>query len=153
MPGPPNRKGKTLSENRHPQDAAREVKVWQQKVVECAHKMSAYPEQQAAGLRTLEELGSKLQEVDDARRLAHTELEALTSRQEHIEQLEKNRESLLKSMAERVPDALEGLTPQQRNKIHRMLRLEATPFEEGYEVSGAFCSPALISPRGGGKNP
>ena len=73
------------------------MKVWQQKMVECARKMSAYPEQ---GLKTLEELGSKLQEVDDARRLAHTELEALTRRQEHIAQLEKNRESLLKSMAE-----------------------------------------------------
>ena len=60
---------------------------------------------------TLEELGSKLQEVDDARRLAHTELEALTRRQEHIEQLENNVESLLKLMAERVPDALEGLIP------------------------------------------
>jgi hypothetical protein len=62
-------------------------------------------------LMTLEELGSKLQEVDDARRLAHTELEALTRRQEHIEQLENNVESLLKLMAERVPDALEGLIP------------------------------------------
>ena len=63
-----------------------------------------------AGLMTLEELGSKLQEVNDARRLAQAELEALTRRQEHIEQLEKDRESLLKSMAEIVPDALEGLT-------------------------------------------
>jgi hypothetical protein len=123
--------------------------LWQQKILECAHKRSAYQDQQAAGLMTLEELGSKLQEFDDARRLAHTELEALTRRQEHIEQLERNRGSLLKLMAEIVPDALEDLTPQQRNKIHRMLRLEATPFEEGYEVSGAFCSPGLISPTAG----
>src|SRR5215207_7323467 len=100
MPSPPNRKGRTLFKNRHPQDAAREMKVWQQKIVECAHKRSAYQDQQAAGLMTLEELGSKLQEIDDARRLAHTELEALTRRQGHIAQLEKNRESLLKSMAE-----------------------------------------------------
>jgi hypothetical protein len=104
------------------------MKVWQQKIVECAHKRSAYQDQQAAGLMTLEELGSKLQEIDDARRLAHTELEALTRRQEHIEQLERNRGSLLKLMAEIVPDALEDLTPQQRNKIHRMLRVEVIPF-------------------------
>ena len=94
---------------------------------------------------TLEELGSRLQEVDDARRLAQAELEALTRRQEQIEQLEKDRESLLKSMAEVVPDALEHLTPQERNKIYRMLRLEVAPFEEGYEVSGAFCSSGLTS--------
>ncbi len=129
-----------------PQDAAKEAKVWKQKIAECAHKRSAYQDQQAAGLMTLEELGSKLQEVDDARRLAQAELEALTRRQEHIEQLEKDREALLKSMAEIVPDALEDLTPRERNKIYRMLRLEVTPLEEGYEVSGAFCSSGLTSP-------
>jgi hypothetical protein len=97
---------------------------------------------------TLEELGSKLQELDDARRLAQAELESLTRRQEHIEQLEKDREALIRSMAEIIPDALEDLTPQERNKIYRMLRLEAAPFEEGYEVSGAFCSSGLPSPLG-----
>jgi hypothetical protein len=66
-------------------------------------------------------------------------------RQEHIENLEKDREALLKSMAEIVPDALKALTPQERNKIYRMLRLEVAPIEEGYEVCGAFCSSGLTS--------
>jgi hypothetical protein len=109
-------------------------------------KRSAYQDQQAAGLMTLEELGSKLQELDDVHKLSQAELEALSRRQEHIEELEKDREALLKSMAEIVPDALEGLTPKERNKIYRMLRLEIAPFEEGYEVSGAFCSSGLPSP-------
>jgi len=131
-----------------PPDTAKEAKAWQQKIAECVHKRSAYQDQQAAGLTTLEELGSRLQEVDDARRLAQAELEALTRRQEHIEQLEQDRESLLKSMAEIVPDALGDLTPQERNKIYRMLRLEVAPFEEDYEVSGALCSSGLTSPLG-----
>jgi site-specific DNA recombinase len=129
-----------------PRDTAKEAKAWKQKIAECVHKRSAYQDQQAAGLMTLEELGSKLQEVDDARRLAQAELEALMRRQEHIEELEKDREALLKSMAEIVPEALEDLTPQERNKIYRMLRLEVAPFAEGYEVSGAFCSSGLTSP-------
>jgi hypothetical protein len=95
---------------------------------------------------TLEELGSKLREVDEARRLAQAELEALTRHQEHVEQLEKDRESLIKSMAEIILVALEDLTPEECNKIYRMLRLEASPFEDGYEVSGAVCSSGLISP-------
>jgi site-specific DNA recombinase len=128
-----------------PQDAAKEAKVWKQKIAECVHKRSAYQDQQAAGLMTLEELGSKLQQLDDARRLAQAELEALTRRQEHLEELEKDREALLKSMAEIVADALEDLTPQERNKIYRMLRLEVAPFKEGYKVSGAFCSSGLMS--------
>jgi hypothetical protein len=68
-----------------PQDATIDAKVWKQKIVEYARKRSAYQDQQAAGLMTLEELGSKLQELDDARRLAEAELEALMRRQEHIE--------------------------------------------------------------------
>ena len=73
-----------------PQDIAKEAKGWKQNVAEYARKRSAYQDQQAAGLMTLEELGSKLQELDDARRLAQAELEALTRRQEHIEELEKD---------------------------------------------------------------
>jgi hypothetical protein len=129
-----------------PQEAAKEVNVWKQKIAECVHKRSAYQDQQAAGLMTLEELGCKLQQLDDARRLAQAELKALTKRQELIEELEKDRDALLKSMAEIVPDALEDLTPQERNKVYRMLRLEVAPFEEGYEVSGAFCSSGRTSP-------
>jgi site-specific DNA recombinase len=129
-----------------PQEPVKEARLWQQKIAECVHKRSAYQDQQAVGLMTLEELGSKLQELDDARRLAQAELEALTRRQEHLEQLEEDREALLESMAEIVPDALEDLTPEERNKIYRMLRLEVTPLEEGYEVNGAFCSPGLMSP-------
>src|SRR5215204_4481322 len=131
-----------------PRDTAKEAKAWQQKIAECVYKRSAYQDQQAAGLMTFEELGSKLQELDDARRLAQAELEALTKHQEHIEQLEKDREALIESMAEMVPDALKDLTPQERNKIYRMLRLEVAPFEEGYEVSGAFCSSGLTPPLG-----
>jgi site-specific DNA recombinase len=129
-----------------PQEPVKEARLWQQKIAECVHKRSAYQDQQAVGLMTLEELGSKLQELDDARRLAQAELEALTRRQEHLEQLEEDREALLESMAEIVPDALEDLTPEERNKIYRMLRLEVTPLEEGYEVNGAFCSSGLMSP-------
>jgi len=129
-----------------PHEAAKEAKLWKQKIAECVRKRSAYQDQQAAGFMSLEELGSKLQEVDDARRLAQTELEGLTRRQEHVEQLEKDRETSLRSMAKTLPDALHDLTLQERNKIYRMLRLEATPFEDGYEVSGAFCRSGLISP-------
>jgi hypothetical protein len=110
------------------------------------HTRSAYQDQPSARLMSLEEFGSKLQELDDARRLARAELESLTRRQKHIEQLEQGRKALLKSMAELIPDALESLIFEERNKIHRMLRLEVTPLEEGYEVSGAFRSFELTSP-------
>lgn len=44
----------------------------------------------------------------------------------------------MKYMVGAVPEGLERLTGEERNKIYRMLRLEITPTPEGFEVSGAF---------------
>src|ERR671917_251753 len=41
------------------------AKAWADKAVECARLRAAYQDQQAAGLMTLEELGSKLSELDE----------------------------------------------------------------------------------------
>jgi hypothetical protein len=35
------------------------------------------------------------------------------------------------------------LTGEERHKLYRMLQLEITPSDEGYEVSGAFCTSGL----------
>jgi hypothetical protein len=87
---------------------------------------------------TLEELGSKLAELDDIRHHAERELSALQDHQERVEELEKDRDDLLEAMAETVPDGLDGLTGEERNKVYRMLRLEVTPTPEGYSITGAL---------------
>ena len=56
---------------------------------ECTRLRSAYQPQQAAGLMTLGELGSKLKELDETRELAQTELDALALREERMEDLEQ----------------------------------------------------------------
>jgi hypothetical protein len=39
-----------------------------------------------------------------------------------------------------VPEALDGLSGEERMRVYEMLQLEVRPDPEGYEVSGAFCS-------------
>jgi hypothetical protein len=114
------------------------AKAWADKAAECARLRAAYQDQQAAGLMTLEELGSKLSELDDIRRHAERELSALQDHQERVEQLEADRDALVKEMAETAPDGLDGLTAEERNKVYRMLRLEVTPTPEGYSITGAL---------------
>jgi len=114
------------------------AKAWADKAAECARLRAAYQDQQAAGLMTLEELGSKLSELDEMRRHAERELSALQDHQERVEQLEADRDALIQEMAETVPDGLDGLTGDQRNKVYRMLRLEVTPTPEGYSITGAL---------------
>jgi hypothetical protein len=48
-------------------------------------------------------------------------------------------------VSETVPGALDNLDGEEKNRLYQMLRLEVTPSEEGYQVSGAFCTSGLIS--------
>jgi site-specific DNA recombinase len=129
-------------------DPKREVQLWEEKVAECARLRSAYQDQQPAGLMTLEELGSKLVQLEETRRVAQAELEALDAREERVRELEVDRNALLASYAEVVPEALGGLSGEERMRVYEMLQLEVRPDPEGYEVSGAFCSKR---PRGRGR--
>ena len=91
---------------------------------------------------TLEELGSKLRELDNTRTTAGWELATVRGRRQHVEELEQNRDALLESMAGMVHEALNALTGEEKNRIYRMLRLEVTPTAGGYDVSGALCTSA-----------
>ena len=102
---------------------------------------------------TLQELGARLEELEEARTVAERELTALRSHQQRVEELEKDRDALLQSMCEMVPDALDDLDGEEKNRLYQTLRLKVTPSEEGYEVNGAFCTLGLTSPLGQRKEP
>jgi Recombinase zinc beta ribbon domain len=108
-------------------DPAGEAEVWRQKIAECSHLRRAYQDQQAAGLMTVEELRERLEELENTRKLAQAELEALAEHEECIKELEKDRDALLQSMPEMAPSALEGLRGKEKNRLYRMLQLEVNP--------------------------
>jgi hypothetical protein len=55
---------------RRTRDPQHEAEVWAQKIADCDQRRSAYQDQQAAGLMTLEELGTKLRELNNTRSTA-----------------------------------------------------------------------------------
>ena len=78
--------------------------------------------------------------------MARRELEALAARQERAEQLERDRDALLGHAVATVPEDLEALSGEERNRLYRMLRLEITPVEDGTRrVQGVFCTGELSS--------
>jgi hypothetical protein len=89
---------------------------------------------------TLEELASKLAKLEETRRTAEAELAALEAREERVRELEADRDALVASYAEVLPEALEGLSGEERTRVYRMLQLEVRPDPEGYEVSGVLCN-------------
>ncbi len=66
-------------------------------------------------------------------------LEVIRNYQECIEEMEQDRDALLESYALRTPEALDGLTPEERHQVYRMLRLRAAIKIGGtLEVGGMF---------------
>jgi hypothetical protein len=90
--------------------SAEEAAGWARKIEECDHLRGAYQDQQAAGFMTLEELGSKLKGLEETRRLAQDELRYAEAREELVTALERDRDALIKSWAEILPETLESLT-------------------------------------------
>jgi hypothetical protein len=124
-------------------DPEREAKRWIEQISECDRLRRSYQDQQAAGLMTLDELRERIGELEGTRSVALAELEALSLHEERVKGLERDRDALLKSYVEAVPHALDDLEPGERNQLYRMLRLEVTPSDAGYAVSGAFCDSEL----------
>jgi hypothetical protein len=123
----------------HSRDTSEEAAAWAKKMEECNRLRSAYQAQQAADLMSFEELATKLKGLEETKWLAHTELATLEAREEVASELERDRDTLLERWSTMVPEGLDGLTGEERNKVYRMLRLEVMPTPEGYEVTGAFC--------------
>ena len=74
----------------------------------------AYQDQQAAGLMTLEELGSKLTELDERRRSAERALADVSDARARIEALESERDALIAAHAQTMPESLENVTGEAR---------------------------------------
>jgi hypothetical protein len=72
-----------------------------------------------------DELGQRLRETNEARGTAERELAEVEGRRTRIEELERDRDSLLEHYSNMVPEALEGLTGEERHRVYRMLRLKA----------------------------
>jgi len=92
---------------------------------------------------TLEELGRMLKDLEGTCKVAEAELASAAARRDRVETLERDRDELLSYMSDAVPEGLESLTGEERNRLYRMLRLEVRPFSEGYEVKGVFCTASL----------
>jgi hypothetical protein len=120
----------------------KEVEAWAKKLAEVDSKRSAYRDQQAEGLITLDELRTKLADLEETRAVALNELKALTTRREQLERLEHDAEALLEHYAGMVPEALDDLTPNERRDVYKMMRLNVLIFPDGsVEVTGVFGGP------------
>jgi hypothetical protein len=127
-------------------DPAQEQKMWLEKLAEAERKRSGFQDMAAEGLITFDELRAKLAALDETRTTAERELAALRGRQEIIEQLERDRDTLLEHYAKMVPEALEKLSAEERHQVYKMLRLEVYIHPDGdLEIRGVLSENVLYS--------
>jgi site-specific DNA recombinase len=123
----------------------KEAEAWAKKLAEVDSKRSAYQDQQAEGLITLDELRTKLAALEETRAVALKEVKALRARREQLERLEHDAEALLEHYAEMIPEALDDLTPEERRDVYKMMRLKVLIFSDGsVEVTGVFGGPLEV---------
>jgi hypothetical protein len=80
---------------------------------------------------TLEELGTKLAELEDIRRSAESELAKLRSSQEEIEALEADTGALLASYEQVTPERLDALDAEEHHRVYRLISLEVLAHLDG----------------------
>ncbi len=120
-------------------DPDREIERWLDKMGEVEQERRGYLRLAARGHMSDEELDGALGKLDQARRTTERELAALKGSKEQIEQMERDAEAVMEGYAGVTPDALEALTPEERNRLYRTLRLQVRVHHDGHiEISGPF---------------
>jgi site-specific DNA recombinase len=120
-------------------DPEAEALAWLDKIAALDSKRSRYQDMAAEGHITFGELGAKLRELAAARATAERELEDLKARRSRLEDLERDKETLLEEYAGLLPEELDRLTGEERHQVYRMLRIQAFVFPNGdLEVRGVL---------------
>lgn len=120
-------------------DPVREAKLWADQLAEVDRKRARYQEMAADDLITLDELRSKLAELEATRTTAARELDTLRDRQKYVRELERDRDILLDKLERLAPKALDSLAPEERHQVYKLLRLMVVANLDGsFEVSGVF---------------
>ena len=122
-------------------DPTTETERWLEEISEAGRKRARYQEMAAEGLMDFEELPTRLAALEDTRNTAEQELRALQRRTEHLAQLERDRDSLLESYADLMPEAIDALGPDERRRVYKIIGLEAHLASDGsFELSGDVMS-------------
>jgi hypothetical protein len=101
--------------------------------------MRGFQEIAAEGLMGLAELKERLAELDEEHKTAEEALETLKAKRSTLEALERDADTLLNSYASMVPEGLDALSPEERQRVYKMMRLKVyTHADGGTEVDGTF---------------
>jgi hypothetical protein len=131
-------------------DPEREAKVWFERLAALDRKRGGYLDLAAEGILDRDELRAKLAELQEDRERANREIAAIEGRRERLEQMERDRETVMEHYAGMIPGSLDDLGPEERHQIYKMLRLEVLAYpDKSLQVSGAILAGEAENEGGG----
>jgi site-specific DNA recombinase len=118
-------------------DPVKEASLLKKRLAKIAERRGRYQEMAAQGLIDFEELRERLAHLEEERIDTQAAYEAIQSRKERLERLERGRRDLLEHYATLVPEELQRLPHEERHKVYRIVRLVVKlPSEGDLEMSG-----------------
>jgi hypothetical protein len=108
-----------------------QTKHWLEKLSEADEERRGFLRLAAKGHITDEELDEELTALEETRRTAERELNALHLQEERLEQMERDRDAVLEHYAALAPEALDSLTSEERQHLYKMLRLKVWVAKSG----------------------
>jgi chromosome segregation ATPase len=101
----------------------------------------------------LEELRERLGALEETKKTAQGELESISLHQQRLEELERDADDLVRQYADIVPESLEMITPEEKHRIYKTLRMKVLVDPEGTVaveiVSGKATEPDTGSVKSG----
>ncbi len=95
----------------------------------------------------LEDLRERLAELEEEKATAERELAALRNQAERVRDLERDRDAMLAGMLGNASEALDCMTPEQRHRFYKILRLKVRLFaDDSMEIEGVFPEPIRSGP-------
>ena len=95
----------------------------------------------------------RLGELEETTKRAQSELEAISLRQQGLEELQRDADDLVHRYATIVPEALEVIPPEEKHRIYKTLRMKVLQNTEGTVaveiVSGKASEPDTDSVKSG----
>jgi site-specific DNA recombinase len=128
-------------------DPNREAKAWAQRIAEADSKRARLQHAYADGVLSLEDLWERLAEFDGEKATAERELAAVRDRAGRVQDLERDRDAVLEGLVGDAAKALDGMSPKQRHRFYKMLRIKVhIDAEDNLEITGAFPEPIRSGP-------
>ena len=124
-------------------DPGHDAEFWSERMAEAEVERRGYHRLTVKGHMSDEELTAALSDLDEAREAAERELETARARGEALRLLERDRDTLLEFYGGAVGEALKDLSPEERHRAYKLLRLDVR-FRPDWplEISGIFAEVA-----------